>query len=82
MTKLLYADLTYAIRGVLMQVHNALGPGLPEEFYDEAASIGFQEAGIVCERQKNFTSFTRTFRWGSSFPMQASWIARSCSTTK
>jgi GxxExxY protein len=53
-TKLLYADLTYAIRGVLMQVHNALGPGLPEAFYDEAASIGFQEAGIACERQKSF----------------------------
>jgi hypothetical protein len=42
MTQLLYADLTFAIRGVLMQVHTALGPGLPEAFYDEAASIGFR----------------------------------------
>lgn len=68
MTPLLYADLTYAIRGVLMQVHNALGPGLPEEFYDEAASIGFQEAGIVCERQKNFTVFYEDVQVGLFIP--------------
>jgi GxxExxY protein len=68
MTKLLYADLTYAIRGVLMQVHNALGPGLPEEFYDEAASIGFQEAGIVCERQKSFYVYYEDVQVGHYIP--------------
>jgi GxxExxY protein len=68
MTKLLYADLTYAIRGVLMQVHNALGPGLPEAFYDEAASIGFQEAGIACERQKSFYVYYEGIQVGHYIP--------------
>ena len=68
MTKLLYADLTYAIRGVLMQVHNALGPGLPEAFYDEAASIGFQEVGIACERQKSFYVYYEDVQVGHYIP--------------
>ncbi len=68
MTQLLYADLTYAIRGVLMQVHTALGPGLPEVFYDEAASIGFQEAGIACERQKSFYVYYEDVQVGHYIP--------------
>jgi len=67
-TQLLYADLTYAIRGVLMQVHSALGPGLPEAFYDEAASIGFQEAGIACERQKSFYVYYENVQVGHYIP--------------
>jgi GxxExxY protein len=68
MTKLLYADLAYAIRGVLMQVHNALGPGLPEAFYDEAAGIGFQEMGIACERQKSFYVYYEDIQVGHYIP--------------
>jgi GxxExxY protein len=67
-TKLLYADLTYAIRGVLMQVHNTLGPGLPEAFYDQAASIGFQEVGIACERQKSFYVYYEDVQVGHYIP--------------
>jgi GxxExxY protein len=67
-TKLLHAELSYAIRGVLLDVHNALGPGLPEQFYDDAAGIGYQEAGIACERQKIFDIFYRNVLIGRHIP--------------
>ena len=46
MTKLIQADLTYALRGVGFRVHNALGPGHKEEDYEKATAWGFQGDGI------------------------------------
>jgi len=42
MSKLLYEELSYEVRGILMEVYNTLGPGFREETYkiatlDEAA---------------------------------------------
>jgi GxxExxY protein len=45
-TKLLHADLTYAIRGVLFHVGNHLSPGLPEKDFQQAVSIGLTKHNI------------------------------------
>ncbi|HOU13084.1 MAG TPA: GxxExxY protein [Anaerolineae bacterium] len=44
--KLLHADLTYAIRGVLYDVGNHLEPKLPEKYYQEAISIGLERRNL------------------------------------
>ena len=54
MTKLIHPELSYAVRGVLLEVYNALGPMLPERFYEEAIAIGLEKRGISCETQKTF----------------------------
>jgi len=52
--KLIHEQLTYRVRGVLMDVHNELKPMLAERFYQEAVEIGLREAGIPFEAQRNF----------------------------
>lgn len=42
MTKLVQADLTYALRGIGFRVHNALGPGHREEDYEKATVWALQ----------------------------------------
>ena len=39
-------DLTYKIIGLAMAIHNELGPGFTEEFYQRAMVIGLLEDGI------------------------------------
>lgn len=46
MTKLLQADLTYALRGVGFRIHNALGPGHSEQDYEKATAWGLHSDGI------------------------------------
>jgi GxxExxY protein len=41
-----YNDLTYKIIGAAMTVHNALGPGLKEAFYQRALSAELETAGL------------------------------------
>jgi GxxExxY protein len=41
-----YDDLTYKIIGAAMRVHNKLGPGLKEAFYQRALSVEMQAAGL------------------------------------
>ena len=57
MTKLIHEDLTYAIRGILIDVHNQLGPVLPEEFYQRAVAIGLDRQGIACQNEKGFAVY-------------------------
>ncbi len=35
MAEIIHKELSYALRGVLFDVHNQLGPLLPEKFYQE-----------------------------------------------
>ncbi len=51
---LLYADLTRAIIGVAMEVHNVLGPGFLEAVHEEALAHELDLRGIKYERQKTF----------------------------
>lgn len=52
--ELLHADLTYRIRGVLYHVANNLWPGLPEEDFQTAVSIGLAKQGIPHELEEEF----------------------------
>ncbi len=51
MGKLLYEELSYTIRGALMEVYNSLGPGFREETYKLAtlAELRRQTIGAVRE---------------------------------
>ncbi|KAA3664276.1 MAG: GxxExxY protein [Chloroflexi bacterium] len=57
MTKLIHKDLTYQVRGALFDVHNELGPMLPEAFIRDAIAIRMEEKGIACETEKPFTVY-------------------------
>jgi GxxExxY protein len=54
MGNLLYADLTYQIRGALFDVYNKLGPGHSEEAYQNALEIAFGARDIPCQCEENF----------------------------
>ncbi len=47
-----HQDLTYAIIGCAMRVHNALGPGLKEIHYHRALSTELQNARLAYEEEK------------------------------
>ena len=52
MPQLIHPELSYTVRGVLLNVYNSLGPMLKEEFYEQAIAIGLEKRGIRCETQK------------------------------
>ena len=64
MSKLIHQDLTYTIRGVLFDVHNKLGPMLPEAFFQKAMMIGLEAKNIACQSEKAFEVFYREQRVG------------------
>ncbi len=43
---LLNADITHRIIGCAFAVHNELGPGLKEGFYQRALAVKFEQAGL------------------------------------
>lgn len=48
---LLYADLTYKIIGLGMQVHRTLGHGYLEKVYENSLMVLFRREGILAEQQ-------------------------------
>ncbi len=64
MTQLIHPELSYAVRGVLLNVYNALGPMLKEEFYEQAIAIGLKKRGIQCDTQKAFEVYYEDERMG------------------
>jgi GxxExxY protein len=54
MTNLLHEELSYAVRGVLYDVHNQIGPMLPEQVCTQAVAIGLEKQGIHCQTEKPF----------------------------
>lgn len=54
MPKLVHPELSYQVRGVLIDVYNALGPMLKEEYYRDAIIIGVERRGIACVPEKRF----------------------------
>jgi GxxExxY protein len=54
MPHLIHKELSYQVRGALLEVYNQLGPSLPESFYRDALTYGLRERGIACEPEKHF----------------------------
>ena len=67
MTVLIHKNLTYQIRGALFDVHNALGPMLPEPFVRDAIVIRLEEKGVTCVPEKQFTVYYRGVDVGRYF---------------
>ena len=51
MTQIVYPDLSYKIVGLLYDVHNHLGGGHKENYYQKAISILFKENGLEFKEQ-------------------------------
>jgi GxxExxY protein len=54
MPKLVHPELSYLVRGVLLDVYNALGPMLKERYYHDAIVLGLEKRGIACRPEKDF----------------------------
>jgi GxxExxY protein len=54
MAALIHPELSYRVRGVLLDVYNTLGPMLRESFYQDAIMIGLRTRGIACDPEKEF----------------------------
>jgi len=50
-TQLLYPEYSYTINGVLFEVHNTLGPGHPEKYYQKATALALTKAGLIFKEQ-------------------------------
>jgi GxxExxY protein len=59
MTHIIHKELSYTVRGALIDVYNKLGPSLPESFYQEAVTCALEERGITCIPEKPFEVFYR-----------------------
>ena len=64
MSSLIHPELSYAVRGVLFDVYNALGPMLQEEYYRDAIVLGIDRRGIRCEAEKAFEVYYQGERVG------------------
>jgi GxxExxY protein len=51
MGKLVFPELSYAIRGALYEVYNALGPGFREETYKVATCAELTRRGLPVDRE-------------------------------
>jgi len=64
MPKLIHPELSYRVRGVLLDVYNNLGPMLKEEYHRDAIVLGLEEHSIVCIPEKAFEVYYRDERVG------------------
>ena len=64
MAKIIHKDLSYEVKGVYLHVHNALGPMLPERFYQSAIAIGLKAKEIRYQTEKPFEVYYRDTRVG------------------
>ena len=67
MVELVHPELSYEVRGVLLDVYNALGPMLKEEYYRDAIVLGVEKRGIACEAEKGFEVYYEGQRVGLYF---------------
>ncbi len=51
MSLLLFSELSYKIKGCMMEVHKTLGGGFLEQVYQEALEREFKQAGIPYKRE-------------------------------
>lgn len=60
-------EICYRIRGACMKVHNGLGPGFPEEYYQRALEYEFSKQEIVFEPQKPVQVFYEEIQVGLNY---------------
>jgi GxxExxY protein len=58
-SRLIHPELSYQIRGVLLDVYKALGPMLKERYYQDAVLLGLDKRGIPCVDEKGFEVYYR-----------------------
>jgi len=58
-------DLTYAINGCAMKVHNTLGNGFQEVIYQRCLAIEMDQAGLHYEREKSQDIFYHSILVGT-----------------
>lgn len=68
MTKLIHADLTYALRGIGFRIHNALGPGHREEDYEKAMAWALHSADISFLQQPTYRIDYKNWQIGEYRP--------------
>ena len=64
-SNIIHKELSYHVRGILIDVYNKLGPKLPEKFYQKAVTFGLRQRGIACESEKQFEVFYREMSAGT-----------------
>lgn len=64
MAKIIHKELSYSIRGAFFDVYNALGPMLPEQFYQNALAIDFEAKGIRFQAERLFEVLYRGVQVG------------------
>ena len=62
--KLIYADLTYIIRGALFEVFNTLGYGYREVYYQRALVKEFKDLGLEFQEQAAFPLIFKVLKIG------------------
>jgi len=63
-SKLVHPELSYTVRGVLLDVYNTLGPLLKEEYYRDAIALGLEARSIPCQVEKPFEVYYQGERVG------------------
>jgi GxxExxY protein len=66
--ELLYAELSYKIRGCAFKVYNNLGFGHKENIYQKALAIEFEKLNINFEREKTLSVFYKNEKIGTYRP--------------
>ncbi len=64
MPALIHPELSYKVRGVLLNVYNTLGPMLKERYYQDAIVLGLEKRGIPGEAEKEFEVYYEGERVG------------------
>ncbi len=59
MPKLVHPELSYQVRGVLLNVYNVLGPMLKEEYYRDAIVLGVEKRGLLVKLRKGSKFITK-----------------------
>ena len=60
-------NLCYRINGICMAIHNEVGPGFPEEYYQKALEIELTEQHVHFEPQKPIPVLYRGIQLGLNY---------------
>ncbi len=60
-------SLCYKVVGICMEVHRELGPGFPEEYYQNALEYEFKSSNLSFEAQKAIQVFYKEIQVGLNY---------------